>query len=83
MTILDRIVAYKREEIIAAKQARPEAELERVCASLPPARGFRRALTTGEGMRVIAEIKRKSTRSGRRAPTGSISPSCKARSSFT
>lgn len=60
MTVLDRIVAYKREEIAAAKQARPEAELEDCCASMPPVRGFRRALTTGEGMRVIAEIKRKS-----------------------
>lgn len=64
MTILDRIVAYKREEIAAAKQARPEAELEQVCEAMPPARGFRRALTTGDGVRVIAEIKRASPSAG-------------------
>ena len=34
-------------------------------------------------LRLVAEIRRKSTRIGRRAPTGSISPSWSARSSLT
>ncbi|MFQ3652239.1 MAG: indole-3-glycerol phosphate synthase TrpC [Gemmataceae bacterium] len=61
---LERIVAYKRDEIEQAKHKRSPASLERLCASLPPVRGFRQALTTGEGTRVIAEVKRASPSAG-------------------
>ena len=61
---LERIVAYKREEIEQAKQRRPAASLERLCSRLPPVRGFRQALTTGQGTRVIAEVKRASPSAG-------------------
>lgn len=62
--VLERIVAYKREEIEQAKQRRPAASLERLCSRLPPVRGFRQALTTGQGTRVIAEVKRASPSAG-------------------
>ena len=64
LNALERIVAYKRDEIDRAKQRRSAASLERICASLPPVRGFRQALTTGEGTRVIAEVKRASPSAG-------------------
>ena len=34
-------------------------------------------------LRLVAEMRRKSILSGRFEPTGSISPSCSARNSFT
>src|SRR5437879_898883 len=43
-TILDRIVETKLREIVAAKAAVPEAELERRIADLPPTRDFRAAI---------------------------------------
>ncbi|NBO90878.1 MAG: indole-3-glycerol phosphate synthase TrpC [Planctomycetia bacterium] len=64
MNALERIVATKHDEIDAAKQRRPAGELERLCADMPPVRGFRRALTTGEGTRVIAEVKGASPSAG-------------------
>ncbi len=61
-TILDRIKAYKLEEVAAAKAARPLAEIEALAAQAPAPRGFARALsqaaTTGYGL--IAEIKKAS-----------------------
>ena len=39
-SILERIVADKREEVAARKRAAPRAELERRCAGLPPPRDF-------------------------------------------
>ncbi|MGL4554033.1 MAG: indole-3-glycerol phosphate synthase TrpC [Gemmataceae bacterium] len=64
MNALERIVAYKHDEVAAAKGERPAADLERLCAAMPPVRGFRRALTTGEGTRVIAEVKGASPSAG-------------------
>jgi indole-3-glycerol phosphate synthase len=64
MNALEKIVAYKHDEVEAAKRQCPEAELERLCAALPPVRGFRRALTTGEGTRIIAEVKGASPSAG-------------------
>jgi indole-3-glycerol phosphate synthase len=62
-TILDRIVATKREEIAAARARVGEAELERRIAGLPPARDFRGELMRG-GVRVIAEVKKASPSAG-------------------
>ncbi|MFN0190831.1 MAG: indole-3-glycerol phosphate synthase TrpC [Aestuariivirga sp.] len=66
-TILDRIAAYKRNEVAKAKRERPEASLAHEVRSLPPPRGFAKAL---EGKRaagqwaLIAEIKKASPSKG-------------------
>lgn len=62
-TILDEIVAKKREEVAAARCALPEMELARRCRELPPGRDFEGALQR-PGMRVIAEIKKASPSAG-------------------
>jgi indole-3-glycerol phosphate synthase len=65
--ILARIEAYKREEIAAAKRARPLAELERAAKAAAPPRGFLRAIekriATGD-YALIAEIKKASPSKG-------------------
>jgi indole-3-glycerol phosphate synthase len=65
--ILARIEAYKREEIAAAKRARPLGEIEAAARAAPPVRGFRAALETrisaGE-FALIAEIKKASPSKG-------------------
>src|SRR6056297_2403477 len=65
-TILDRIKAYKLEEIAAARAARPMAEVEAAARDADPPRGFagalRRAQATGYGL--IAEIKKASPSKG-------------------
>jgi indole-3-glycerol phosphate synthase len=63
-TILDRIVAAKRQEL-ADRQARvPERELERRLADAPPRRDFRAALEGPGGIQVIAEVKKASPSAG-------------------
>ena len=44
MDILDRIKAYKLDEIAAAKTARPLAGVEAAARAADPVRGFARAL---------------------------------------
>ncbi len=65
-TILDRIKAYKLEDVAARKAARPLAEIEAAAREAPAPRGFARALkdaaTRGYGL--IAEIKKASPSKG-------------------
>ncbi|MCG6901119.1 MAG: indole-3-glycerol phosphate synthase TrpC [Rhodobacter sp.] len=65
-TVLDRIKAYKLEEIAARKATRPLAGVEAAARAAPPVRGFadrlRRASRTGFGL--IAEIKKASPSKG-------------------
>jgi indole-3-glycerol phosphate synthase len=62
--ILERIVASKRREVAAAKAAVSEAELERRGAAAPSPRDFRAALEQGDGVQVIAEVKKASPSAG-------------------
>ncbi len=64
MTILDRIVASKQQEIARAKAERCERDLERDLAQAPPLRDFRAALEAGTGVRIIAEVKKASPSAG-------------------
>ena len=65
-TVLDRIKAYKLEEIAAAKDQRPLAEVEAAARTVSAPRGFRdalvRAVRTGYGL--VAEIKKASPSKG-------------------
>jgi indole-3-glycerol phosphate synthase len=63
-TILDRIVAYKWQEIAQARERLSEAELQRRVVDLPPPRDFRAALERGPGIQVIAEVKKASPSAG-------------------
>jgi indole-3-glycerol phosphate synthase len=60
MTILDEIVASKREEVAAARRRLPLEVLEARAAMAPPVRNFRTALAGPGPIRLIAEIKKAS-----------------------
>jgi indole-3-glycerol phosphate synthase len=65
MTILDEILAHKRQELAEARRRVPDAELARAaeaCAASP--RGFRSALWSAPETAVIAELKRRSPSRG-------------------
>jgi indole-3-glycerol phosphate synthase len=65
--ILTRIEAYKREEIAAAKRARPLGEVEEAAKGADPPRGFLRAIKRRLGRgdyALIAEIKKASPSRG-------------------
>ncbi|MBL8545197.1 MAG: indole-3-glycerol phosphate synthase TrpC [Hyphomonadaceae bacterium] len=64
MSVLERIVAYKREEVAARKIARPQSELDAAIRGQGPARGFVEHLLEMEGPALIAEIKRASPSKG-------------------
>ena len=65
-TILDRIRAYKLEEIAAGKAARPLAAVEAEARAAPPVRPFAAALTeaAARGYGLIAEVKKASPSKG-------------------
>lgn len=63
-TILDKIVATKREEVARAKTERPESALRRRLTDAPPARDFLAALSAGPPIRLIAEVKKASPSKG-------------------
>jgi indole-3-glycerol phosphate synthase len=73
--ILEKIAAYKRQEIAAAKRARPLAALEREAQAADPPRGFARAIAqrlagkdaakdAANNYALIAEIKKASPSKG-------------------
>ena len=62
-TILDSIVAVKREEVARRKAETPQAELERRIASLPVPLNLSGALW-GDDVRLIAEVKKASPSKG-------------------
>lgn len=65
-TILDRIKAYKLEDVAARKAAVPLAEVERAAKAAPAPRGFARSLrnAAAQGYGLIAEIKKASPSKG-------------------
>ncbi|HUG68195.1 MAG TPA: indole-3-glycerol phosphate synthase TrpC [Pirellulaceae bacterium] len=63
-TILDKIVATKRDEIVRAKELRPEAELRAAIADASPPRDFFKALAAGGPIKLIAEVKKASPSKG-------------------
>ena len=65
-TILDKIKAYKLEEVAADKAARPLAEVEADARDAPPVRPFAEALikASRDGYGLIAEVKKASPSKG-------------------
>ncbi|MCZ6659396.1 MAG: indole-3-glycerol phosphate synthase TrpC [Gammaproteobacteria bacterium] len=66
-TILDEILAHKREEVVARKRQRPESELRALADQQGPTRGFTEALSNAVGQGrsgVIAEVKKASPSKG-------------------
>jgi indole-3-glycerol phosphate synthase len=65
-TILDRIKAYKLEEVATRKAARPLSAVEEAAKAAPAPRGFARALSeaASQGYGLIAEIKKASPSKG-------------------
>lgn len=63
-TILQKIVASKRQEIAQAKGRTPESELRKRVLDLPPALDFAAPLRAGGAVKLIAEVKRGSPSAG-------------------
>ncbi len=64
---IEKVIALKREEVAAAKTTAPLRELRSLISDLPGTRDFRGALA-GEGLALIAEVKRSSPSAGKIAP---------------
>lgn len=66
MTILDDIIAYKKQEVAAAKANAPLAAIETLAKEAAPVRGFRKALErkASDGFALIAEVKKASPSKG-------------------
>lgn len=76
--VLQRIVAQKREELLAYSQGISAAELNSQALDAPPTRDFLAALRAAPGRAVIAEIKRSSPSAGRLA--SGVDPAGRAKS---
>ncbi len=63
-TILDKIVATKRQEIEQSKQLVSAESLEHACLDADPARDFCYALNSADGIAIIAEVKKASPSAG-------------------
>jgi indole-3-glycerol phosphate synthase len=63
-TVLDKIVATKREEIAAARAKVSQLELENRLAEAPPVRDFFGVLAAGGPIKLIAEVKKASPSAG-------------------
>jgi len=64
MSLLDQIVASKREEVARARAALPERALRDLAARAPAPRDFYAALAAPGGIKLIAEVKRASPSRG-------------------
>lgn len=64
VTILDRIVATKREEVARAKATMPESRLRERAATAPSVRDFLAVLARPGPIRLIAEVKKASPSRG-------------------
>jgi indole-3-glycerol phosphate synthase len=62
--ILDEIIAYKKEELAETKRGASLADQKKRAADAGPLRGFRAALTTTVGIKLIAEVKKASPSKG-------------------
>src|SRR3954462_14317391 len=60
MTILDKIVASKHQEVAASRVRLPMEELEAQASEAPPVRDFRAALAGPGPIQLIAEVKKAS-----------------------
>ena len=63
-TVLDRIVANKREEIALVKQRRDIQALKDAVVTAPPIRNFAEALRRHEKIKLLAEVKKASPSKG-------------------
>jgi indole-3-glycerol phosphate synthase len=63
-TVLDKIVAAKRLEIVGRRAQTPEAKLRSKLADAPPPRDFFAALASPGPIRLIAEVKKASPSAG-------------------
>jgi indole-3-glycerol phosphate synthase len=62
--ILDDIIANKNEELAETKRRFPFTEIKARAADAGPLRGFGKALSAGNGIRLIAEVKKASPSKG-------------------
>lgn len=72
MTVLDDILCRKREDLVAAKRARPLAKLRRELSRALPVRDFSAALFHPGEVALIAELKRMSPSAGLLRPRYSV-----------
>ncbi len=63
-SILEKILKTKRAEVEAAKAARPESEIRAALRDAPPVRDFFAPLAGGDGIQLIAEVKKASPSQG-------------------
>lgn len=64
MSVLERILAYKREEVEARKKKLPQTDLDAAIRRQTQPRGFARELRDADGPALIAEIKKASPSKG-------------------